>query len=128
MFMYVPSTMAQTLVYPPAPKWEDYIPEKYQNPRQDFSKGSSIAELSVGVVLTELIVTAPIGVPLICHSTTKLKHIYTAKKKVKFEEGLRHAQTIQDPAEREEYYKQLLKKCNMTEAKRQKLAKKRGSK
>ena len=34
-----------------APKWNEYVPEKYQNPRTDFSKGKSIAELSAGILL-----------------------------------------------------------------------------
>ena len=58
-----------------APKWEEYVPEKYQNPRNDFTRASAISELSVGAVLTNLIITAPIGVPMICHGVTKFKHV-----------------------------------------------------
>ena len=64
------------------PKWEDYVPEAYQNPRSDFNKGKSIAELSAGIVLTDLLITAPIGIPMMVHGTTKLKNISYSKKKV----------------------------------------------
>ena len=37
-----------------APVWEEYVPKKYQNPRSFPSKGKNIAELSVGIVLTDL--------------------------------------------------------------------------
>ena len=96
------------------PKWEDYVPEKYQNPR-DFSRGKSIGELVTGIVLTDLIITSPIGVPMIVHSTTKLKNKSYYDKKIKFEQGLKDAEQISDPQEREDAYKKLLKECKMTE-------------
>ena len=111
-----------------APRWEDYVPDKYQNPRTDFTRGGSIAELSVGILLTDLIITCPIGIPMICHSSTKLKHIGYCEKKQIFEDGLKKAQKISDPEEREEYYQEMLKKCKFTEKDRLKLAKKRGHK
>ena len=95
-----------------APKWEDYVPEKYQNPRQ-FRKGKSIAELSTGILLTELIVTAPIGIPMIVHSTTKLKNQGYYEKKVKFEEGLENGAKIENPKEQQQYYSNLLKECKL---------------
>ena len=107
------------------PKWEDYVPEAYQNPRSDFNKGKSIAELSAGIVLTDLLITAPIGIPMMVHGTTKLKNISYSKKKVKFEKGLAEAEQIADLNEREKYYKQLLLSCDMTEKRKAKLAKKR---
>ena len=110
------------------PKWEDYVPEKYQNPRGEFSKGHSIAELSVGIVLTDLLITAPIGIPMMVHGTTKLKNISYSKKKVKFENGLKEAENITDLDQREKYYKNLLASCDMTEKRKQKLAKKRAKK
>ncbi len=106
-----------------APKWEEYVPYKYQNPR-DFSRGKSIGELSTGIFLTELIITAPVGIPMIVHSTTKLKNKSYYDKKIKFEQGLAEADKITDPAEKELYYKQLLKECNMSEERRAKQLKK----
>ncbi len=95
-----------------APQWTDYVPKKYENPRTDFTRGASIAELVVGIVLTDLIITCPIGIPMICHSTTKLKNISYANKKNKYFEGLEKAKTLPE-AEQKEYYEKLLKKCRM---------------
>jgi len=111
--------------YTKPPVWEDYIPEKYQNPRRDFSAKSATTELVAGIVLTDLLLTAPIGIPMIVHSTTKFKNINYAKKKDKFNEGLIYAQSIENPTERRVYYKTLLKNCDMTEAHKNRLAKKR---
>lgn len=105
------------------PKWEEYVPYKYQNPR-DFSRGKSIGELSTGIFLTNLIITSPIGIPMIVHSTTKLKNKSYYDKKIKFEQGLLEAEKITDPKEKELYYKQLLKDCNMSEERRAKQLKK----
>lgn len=103
-----------------APKWVEYVPTKYHNPRTDFKKGTAIAELASGIVLTDLLLTAPIGIPMICHSTTKLKNIGWADKKNKYFEGLEEAKNIQNLDERQEYYDKLLKKCKMTEEKHKK--------
>ena len=108
-----------------APKWEDYVPEKYQNPREDFTRGSAITEIAVGSELTALIITSPIGVPMLCHGVTKFKHVSYRDKKAKFEAGLKEAEKIENPAERKAYYEKLLKKCKFTEKQKQKLAKKR---
>ena len=108
-----------------APKWEDYVPEKYQNPRADFTRGSAIAEIAVGSELTALIITSPIGIPMLCHGVTKFKHVSYRDKKAKFEAGLKEAEKIENPAERKAYYEKLLKKCKFTEKQKQKLAKKR---
>ena len=98
-----------------APKWIEYVPTKYQNPRTDFKRGNAIAELAAGIVLTDLLITAPVGIPMICHSTTKLKNIGWADKKNKYFEGLEEAKNIQNLDERQEHYDKLLKKCKMTE-------------
>lgn len=95
-----------------APRWTDYVPEKYENPRTDFHRGPAIAELSLGIFFTTLILGAPIGIPMICHSTTKLKNIGYSDRKEKFFTGLEKAENI-PAAEQEEYYNQLLKKCKM---------------
>ncbi len=108
-----------------APKWEDYVPEKYQNPREDFTRGSAIAEIAVGSELTALIITSPIGIPMLCHGVTKFKHVSYRDKKAKFEAGLKEAEKIENPADRQAYYEKLLKKCKFTEEQKQKLAKKR---
>ena len=127
-FLLTPLTAIAETVIVEAPKWEDYVPEKYQNPRNDFRRGSAIAEMVAGIVLTDLIFTAPIGIPMICHSATKLKHISYSDRKEKFEEGLEFAETIKDSKEKQKYYKKLLKKCKFTEAKKEKLAQKRAKK
>lgn len=107
-----------------APVWEEYVPEKYQNPRQFPNRGKNIAELSVGIVLTDLLVTAPVGIPMVCHSTTKLKNQGWYEKKLIFENGLKEAETISDPAQKQAYYDNLLKKCRMTDKKHEKQLKK----
>ena len=103
-----------------APDWEEYVPHKYQNPRSFPNRGKNIAELSVGIVLTDLLLTAPIGIPMICHATTKIKNQGWYEKKIIFENGLKEAEHISNPAEKQAYYKKLLKKCKMTEEKHQK--------
>ena len=103
-----------------APKWIEYVPTKYHNPRTDFKRGTAIAELASGIVLTDLLLTAPIGIPMIWHSTKKLKNIGWAHKKNKYFEGIEEAKNIQSPNERREYYDKLLKKCKMTETKHEK--------
>lgn len=104
---------------PKAPVWEEYVPFKYQNPRPFPKRGKHIAELSAGIFLTDLLITAPIGIPMICHAVTKLKNQGWYERKQKFEKGLIEAEKISDPKEREEYYKKLLKECKLTEEKRQ---------
>ena len=84
--------------------------------------------MSIGILLTDLIITAPIGIPLLCHSVTKLKHISYSDRKEKFEAGLEVAETIENPEIKQKYYKKLLKKCKLSEAKKKKLAKKRAKK
>ncbi|MGN0006127.1 MAG: hypothetical protein ACI37Z_09205 [Candidatus Gastranaerophilaceae bacterium] len=103
-----------------APVWEEYAPEKYQNPRSFPNKGKNISELAVGVVLTDLLLTAPIGIPMICHATTKMKNESWYKKKIIFDAGLKEAEKIQDPVKKQEYYVNLLKKCKLTEERHQK--------
>ena len=107
-----------------APVWEEYVPEKYQNPRQFPNRGKNIAELTVGIVLTDLLITAPVGIPMVCHSTTKMKNQGWYEKKLIFEQGLKDAETIENPAQKQAYYNDLLKKCRMTDKKHQKQMKK----
>ena len=105
------------------PVWSDYVPEKYENPRH-FTRGKSIAELSVGIFLTDLIITCPIGIPMIVHSTTKLKNQGYYEKKVKFENGLQEAEKIKETEEKQKYYDKLIKDCKLsTERRDKKLAK-----
>lgn len=107
-----------------APVWEEYVPKKYQNPRSFPRKGKNIAELSVGIVLTDLLITAPVGIPMVCHATTKMKNQGWYEKKAIYENGLKEAENISDPAEKQAYYDNLLKKCKMTEKKHKKQMKK----
>lgn len=104
---------------PKAPVWEEYVPFKYQNPRPFPKRGKHIAELSTGIFLTDLLITAPIGIPMIYHATTKLKNQGWYERKQKFEKGLIEAEKISDPKEKEAYYAKLLKECKLTEEKRQ---------
>ena len=76
----------QQIAYDDAPKWEEYVAPKYRNPRTDFSKAASITELSIGGVLTALILTAPIGIPMVIHGTTKVKMVSYANRKRIFDE------------------------------------------
>ncbi len=107
-----------------APVWEEYVPKKYQNPRQFPSRGKNIAELTVGIVLTDLLITAPVGIPMICHSTTKMKNQGWYEKKLIFENGLKEAETISNPEQKQLYYDKLLKQCKMTNKKHEKQMKK----
>ena len=75
-----------------APVWEEYVPKKYQNPRSFPSKGKNIAELSVGIVLTDLLITAPVGIPMVCHASTKMKNQGWYEKKAIFENGLKYSE------------------------------------
>ena len=105
------------------PKWEDYVPKKYLEPRDDFRRGSCIAELVSGIVLTDLVFTSPIGIPMIYHATTKLKNLSYAEKKEKFFDGLEIASSISDPQEKSRYYKSLLKSCKFSKATAKKVKK-----
>ena len=111
--------------YTQPPKWEDYVPKKYINPRTDFTKKGAVAELTGGIILTCGVFSAPIGIPMIVHSSTKMKHINYAEKKATFEKGIQHAETIKDPTLRRIYYKKLLKKCKLSEDRKKDLAKKK---
>lgn len=88
------------------------------------NRGKNIAELSVGIVLTDLLITSPIGIPMVCHATTKMKNQGWYEKKIKFEKGLQDAENISNPAEKQAYYNNLLRKCRMTDKKHQKQMKK----
>ena len=107
------------------PKWEDYVPEKYQNPRQDFSRGGALGEMITGIVLTDLLITAPIGIPMICHGATKFKHVSYRDKKEKFEQGLKYAETLTTEEEKREYYKKLHQQCGLKESTKMKNLRKR---
>lgn len=108
-----------------APKWEDYVHEKYFNPRTDFKRKTAYWEMAGGFFLTDLIITAPIGIPLIYHSATKIKNISYGERKTQFEQGLKVAETIKDEELKKAYYKTLIKDCKLSERKKKKLAKKR---
>ena len=69
-------------------------------------------EMSVGIFLTDLIITCPIGIPMIVHARNNIKHVTYAEKKQKFEKGLAEGKQIKDPAERKEFYEQMVKDCN----------------
>ena len=107
------------------PKWEDYVHEKYYNPRTDFKRKTAYFEMACGFVLTDFLITAPIGIPLIYHSATKIKNISYGERKAQFEQGLKSAETIEDKKLKKAYYKTLIKDCKLSERKKRKLAKKR---
>ena len=123
----IPEESAQTeplTVHDDAPVWAEYVAPKYRNPRSDFKKGSSIAELSIGILLTELIITSPIGIPLTIHGTTKVKMVsYNNRKKI-FDEEIPKAQLIEDDNERAAEYKRILKRCHLKESTKKHYAKK----
>lgn len=111
-------------VHDDAPVWAEYVAPKYRNPRSDFSKKGAISELAVGVLLTELIITAPIGIPMVVHGTTKVKMVsYNNRKKI-FDEEIAKARLIQDDKERAAAYKKILKRCHLKESTREHYAKK----
>lgn len=127
MFFLSTSTYAEKIntsnVEPP--KWEDYLPEKYHNPRGDFKRKTAYGEMALGFILTDFIITAPIGIPLLVHSGSKIKHLSNYEKKKKFERGLVFAESIKDPKLKEEYYQTLIKDCKLSERKKNRLAKKK---
>ncbi len=107
------------IIYDDAPKWEEYVAPKYRNPRTDFSRAASITELAIGGLLTSLILTAPIGIPMVIHGTTKVKMVSYANRKRIFDEEIAKAKLIENPEERAEAYKKILKRCNLKESTRQ---------
>jgi len=111
-----------------APVWEEYVPEKYQNPISFPDKKKNITELSVGIALTDLLVTAPIGIPMIVHATTKIKNQGWYEKKKIYDKGLIEAQSITNPTEKKAFYENLKKQCNLTEKRRKKQLKKMAKK
>ncbi len=112
------------VVHNDAPVWADYVAPKYRNPRQDFSRGGAITEVAVGGVLTGLILTAPIGVPMIIHGSTKIKMVSYSNRKQIFDKKIAEAQLIEDDAERQAAYDAILKKCNLKESTKAHYAKK----
>lgn len=103
----------EIIKYVDPPKWENYVPQRFVDPKPG-SKGWKITELVFGIILTELIFTSPIGIPMVVHSINRLREISWYKKKNKFEAGLEEALTIDDPQERKDYYKQLLRRLDMS--------------
>jgi len=118
------SEVSMTKVNDDAPKWEEYVAPKYRNPRTDFKKGSAITETAIGGVLTSLILTAPIGIPMIIHGTTKIKMVSYANRKNIFDEEIAKAKLIQNDSLRAEAYAHTLKRCHLKESTRQHYAKK----
>ena len=111
-------------VHDDAPVWEDYVAPKYRNPRHDFTRKSAISELVTGIVLTDLIITSPIGIPMIVHGTTKVKMVSYNNRKNIFDEEIAKAQLIEDDGARKAAYQATLKKCNLKESTRIHYAKK----
>lgn len=107
-----------------APKWEEYVAPKYRNPRTDFTKGGAITETALGGILTSLIITAPIGIPMVVHGTTRIKMVSYANRKNIFDNEIAKARLIQDDSLRAETYGKILKKCHLKESTRQHYAKK----
>ncbi len=111
-------------IHDDAPVWADYVAPKYRNPRNDFSKAASITELSIGGVLTALVLTAPIGIPMVIHGTTKVKMVSYNNRKQIFDEKIAEAQLIENDAERQAAYKAALKRCHLKESTKAHYAKK----
>ena len=111
-------------IHEDAPVWAEYVAPKYREPRSDFSKGASISELTVGIILTELILTSPIGIPMVIHGTTKVKMVSYNNRKNIFDEEIKKAQTIEDDTLRQQEYQRILKRCHLKESTRKHYAKK----
>ncbi len=95
-------------IYPEnAPRWTDYVPQKYQNPRTDYSKKTAITQIVVGTL------AIPFTIPFLCMGTTKLKNISYAEKKQMFFNGLNQA-AMMTPQQQQQYYPQLLQQCGLT--------------
>lgn len=122
VFAHVKSTEVQP------PKWEDYVPEKYQNPRADIQRKNAIKKMAIGGFLTDLIITAPIGIPMLCQGITDFKHVSYRDRKKKFYHGLEEAKQIQNPEEKAAYYDALLESCKLNEKDKARLAKKAAKK
>ena len=119
------TTLKENLIeHNDAPIWADYVAPKYRNPRADFTKGSAITELAIGAVLTELIITSPIGIPMAVHGTTKVKMISYNNRKNIFDTEIEKAKLIQDDKERAERYEEILKQCHLKESTKEHYAKK----
>ncbi len=114
--------------YDAAPKWEEYVAPKYRNPRTDFSRAGSITELSIGGVLTALIITAPVGIPMVIHGTTRVKMVSYANRKKIFDEKIAEANLIEDPQERAKAYEKILKRCHLKESTKEHYARKEAKK
>ena len=110
------------------PKWEDYVPEKYQNPNEDRLRTGMFVQVILGTGLTVFILPSPWSIPMLCRGITNIKHVSYYNKKEKFMVGLNEAEKIDDPKEREIYYKKLLKSCNLKENKRVKKEEKENKK
>lgn len=119
----IQTTEYKKTLYTEPPKWEEYVPKKYRNPRYFPKKGKHMTELIIGAFLTNTVWFSPIGIPMIYHSVTKMKNHGWYKNKQKFEKGLIEAEKIQDPIERKKYYKKLLSDCHMTEKRHKKIMK-----
>ena len=113
-----------TVKHDDAPVWDEYVAPKYRNPRSDFSRKASISELATGVLLTELIITAPIGIPMVVHGTTRVKMVSYNNRKNIFDREIEKAQYIVDDNERAKAYKNILQQCHLKESTRQHYLKK----
>lgn len=121
---YSETSDIEKTVHDDAPKWEEYVAPKYRYPRTDFRRGSSVAEIVAGAILTDLILTAPIGIPMIIHGTTKVKMVSYANRKNIFDNEMAKADLITDDIERAAAYKKILKKCHLKESTRRHYARK----
>ena len=122
------TTSLQGEIHEDAPVWAEYVAPKYRNPRSDFSKGASITELTIGIILTELIITAPIGIPMVVHGTKKIKMVSYNNRKNIFDEEIAKAQRIEDDTERAQEYQRILNRCHLKESTRAHYAKKEAKK
>lgn len=100
-----------------APQWEDYVPAKYLNKQPTCTRGGAIAELSTGILLTDLLITAPIGIPLIVHGKKRLNIVNYSDKKPKFEQDIAEARLIQNDEQRKAQYEAIIKKYKLKKQK-----------
>ena len=124
--VFATEALTSDVVHDDAPKWEEYVAPKYRNPHATCEKDPAVKQLVWGVVLTELIITCPIGIPMTISGTKKVKMLSYENRKKIFDEEISKAQLIQDDAQRKAEYKRILSKCHLKESTRRHYAKKEG--
>ena len=80
------------------PKWEEFAPTKYVNPKDKSDSGFEV-EMAIGGLLTSTIVLAPIGAPLMIHAENRRKHAYWSERKRAFNNAVNTCKLLQNTNE-----------------------------